>query len=91
MQFIRTYVHGLVISTIWIISISEAGIKLPRNVTVPAVFGFGDSIVDQGNNNYVSTPAKCLYPPYGKDFMGGLPSGRFTNGKTPIDIMGTYV
>ncbi|THG10630.1 hypothetical protein TEA_024598 [Camellia sinensis var. sinensis] len=34
---------------------SEAVVNLPKNVTVPAVIAFGDSIVDQGNNNVIET------------------------------------
>ncbi|KAL8099863.1 hypothetical protein AgCh_032205 [Apium graveolens] len=44
--------------------------------------------MDQGNNNYLISPAKCNYLPYGKDFQDGFaPTGRFTNGKTPLDII----
>lgn len=44
--------------------------------------------MDQGNNNDIKTLANCNYSPYGKEFMGGLkPTGRFTNAKTPIDII----
>nr|AFK46089.1 unknown [Medicago truncatula] len=62
-------------------------IKLPPNVTVPAVIAFGDSIVDSGNNNDLKTLVKCNFPPYGKDFQGGVPTGRFCNGKIPSDIL----
>lgn len=65
---------------------SEAVVNLPKNVRVPAVIAFGDSIVDQGNNNVIETIAKCNFPPYGKDFVGG-PTGRFGNGKTPADLI----
>lgn len=27
---------------------------------VPALFAFGDSIIDVGNNNYLATPAKAI-------------------------------
>ncbi|CAL5383433.1 unnamed protein product [Camellia sinensis] len=65
---------------------SEAVVNLPKNVTVPAVIAFGDSIVDQGNNNVIETIVKCNFPTYGKDFVGG-PTGRFCNGKTPADLI----
>lgn len=67
---------------------TEAVIKLPGNVTVSAVIVFGDSIVDTGNNNNLKTPAKCNFPPYGRDFEGGAATGRFSNGKVPSDILG---
>ncbi|GFZ10467.1 GDSL-like Lipase/Acylhydrolase superfamily protein [Actinidia rufa] len=47
---------------------------------------FGDSIVDTGNNNNLKTIFKVNYPPYGKDFEGGIPTGRFSNGKVPSDL-----
>ncbi|KAG6432024.1 hypothetical protein SASPL_103597 [Salvia splendens] len=62
-------------------------IKLPENMTIPAVYAFGDSIVDQGNNNLLKTLIYCNFLPYGQDFPGGFPSGRFTNGKTPPDLI----
>lgn len=70
---------------------TEAVVQLPPNVTIPAVIVFGDSIVDQGNNNNINTIAKCNFPPYGQDFNGGVPTGRFSNGKTPPDMLGIYM
>ncbi|KAF7828981.1 GDSL esterase/lipase EXL3-like [Senna tora] len=62
--------------------------SLPNNETIPAVFAFGDSIVDPGNNNYISTLIKCNFPPYGRDFAeGNRPTGRFSNGLVPSDII----
>nr|XP_027108817.1 uncharacterized protein LOC113728631 [Coffea arabica] len=57
---------------------------------VPCYFSFGDSLVDNGNNNNLSTSAKVNYPPYGIDFPDG-PTGRFTNGRTILDILGQLV
>lgn len=57
--------------------------RLPRSVMI-----FGDLIVDSGNNNHLKTVAKCNFPPYGRDFKGGIATGRFTNGKTPADLLG---
>ncbi|KAD4583970.1 hypothetical protein E3N88_21571 [Mikania micrantha] len=54
---------------------------------VPAVIVFGDSVVDTGNNNYLETIFKVNYPPYGQDFSGGKPTGRFSNGKVPSDFL----
>ncbi|XP_072955729.1 GDSL esterase/lipase EXL3-like [Typha angustifolia] len=62
-----------------------------RNQTtpvVPAVFAFGDSIVDPGNNDVLpKTPIRCDFPPYGQDFIGHRPTGRFSNGKIPTDFL----
>lgn len=66
---------------------TNALVKLPENTTVPAIIVFGDSIVDAGNNDDLITEARCDYPPYGIDFDGGVPTGRFSNGKVPTDIL----
>ncbi|KAK1382106.1 GDSL esterase/lipase [Heracleum sosnowskyi] len=55
---------------------------------VPCYFVFGDSLVDNGNNNNLVTQAKVNYPPYGVDFPGQNATGRFTNGENTADIIG---
>ncbi|XP_031119886.1 GDSL esterase/lipase EXL3-like [Ipomoea triloba] len=65
----------------------EAKIKLPNGLVVKAIIAFGDSIVDQGMNNNLSTMIKTNFPPYGQDFMGGQHTGRYSNGKTPPDLV----
>lgn len=57
----------------------------------PAVFLFGDSIVDAGNNNGLETLFKCDFPPYGKDFRNNTPTGRFSNGKVPGDFIASIL
>ncbi|KAF9618449.1 hypothetical protein IFM89_001172 [Coptis chinensis] len=54
---------------------------------VPAVIIFGDSSVDSGNNNHLLTALKSDFRPYGRDFAGGKPTGRFSNGKVPGDFI----
>ena len=54
---------------------------------VPCFFIFGDSLSDNGNNNNLVTMAKANYQPYGIDFPEG-PTGRFTNGRNLVDIIG---
>lgn len=54
---------------------------------VPAVIVFGDSSVDSGNNNRIATLLKSNFKPYGRDFEGGRPTGRFCNGRTPPDFI----
>ncbi|KDP36891.1 hypothetical protein JCGZ_08182 [Jatropha curcas] len=66
---------------------TTALVKLPPNVTVPALLVFGDSIVDSGNNNNIRTIVKCDFLPYGINFKGGTPTGRFCDGKIPSDIL----
>ncbi|XP_059297302.1 GDSL esterase/lipase At1g71691-like [Lycium ferocissimum] len=54
-----------------------------KRALVPALFAFGDSLIDSGNNNKLFTFAKANYFPYGIDFGG--PTGRFSNGNTILD------
>ncbi|KAK9268764.1 hypothetical protein L1049_000526 [Liquidambar formosana] len=60
---------------------------LKINAKVPAIFVFGDSSVDAGNNNQISTVLKSNFEPYGRDFFGGQPTGRFSNGRIPPDFI----
>ncbi|KAK7848525.1 GDSL esterase/lipase At1g29670 [Quercus suber] len=53
---------------------------------VPCFFIFGDSLVDNGNNNGLPTKAVSNYPPYGIDLPQG-PTGRFSNGLNTVDIL----
>ncbi|KAJ6947476.1 GDSL esterase/lipase APG-like isoform X2 [Populus alba x Populus x berolinensis] len=57
-----------------------------QDTLFPAIISFGDSSVDVGNNNYLSTIFKANYPPYGRDFANHKPTGRFCNGKLTIDF-----
>ncbi|XP_068326003.1 GDSL esterase/lipase EXL3-like [Pyrus communis] len=68
-----------------------AAVKLPNNEKIPAVIVFGDSVVDSGNNNNISTVVKCNFPPYGRDFVGQRPTGRFSNGRVPSDLIAESV
>lgn len=63
-----------------------------KNGGLGASFIFGDSLVDAGNNNYLPTLSRANMKPNGIDFKasGGNPTGRFTNGRTIGDIVGTY-
>ncbi|KAJ9153248.1 hypothetical protein P3X46_026710 [Hevea brasiliensis] len=54
---------------------------------VPCYFIFGDSLVDNGNNNQLSSLARADYSPYGIDFDPRGPTGRFSNGKTIVDVI----
>ncbi|KAI3965201.1 hypothetical protein MKX01_027692 [Papaver californicum] len=57
---------------------------------VPALYIFGDSLVDSGNNNYLQTLSKVNFTPYGIDFPYGA-TGRFTNGKTVVDFFAKWL
>jgi len=56
----------------------------------PAVIAFGDSVLDTGNNDYIATIMKADFRPYGRDFLGGKATGRFSNGRIPSDFLGTF-
>ncbi|XP_015886207.2 GDSL esterase/lipase At1g33811-like [Ziziphus jujuba] len=61
--------------------------RLPGDqAQVPCFFIFGDSLVDNGNNNRIVTLARANYRPYGIDFPQGT-TGRFTNGRTFVDVL----
>ncbi|CAM0908660.1 unnamed protein product [Alopecurus aequalis] len=53
---------------------------------VNAVYVFGDSLVDVGNNDYLPAPAPRANRPYGMD-LPGRPTGRFTNGYNLADVI----
>ncbi|CAL0310886.1 unnamed protein product [Lupinus luteus] len=54
----------------------------------PAMFVFGDSLVDVGNNNYLSLSVqKATFPHNGIDFLTKKPTGRFSNGKNTADFI----
>jgi hypothetical protein len=48
---------------------------------------FGDSLVDNGNNNYLATTARADAPPYGIDYPTRRPTGRFSNGRNIPDFI----
>ncbi|KAI3938779.1 hypothetical protein MKW98_011931 [Papaver atlanticum] len=56
----------------------------------PAIYVFGDSLLDSGNNNFLQTQTKANFTPYGVDFPGE-PTGRFTNGATGGDFIATFL
>ncbi|KAJ4842439.1 hypothetical protein Tsubulata_043172 [Turnera subulata] len=53
----------------------------------PALFIIGDSSVDCGTNNFLGTIARADRPPYGRDFDTHQPTGRFCNGRIPVDYL----
>jgi hypothetical protein len=58
---------------------------------VPAMFVFGDSLVDVGNNNRLdrcNVSCKANHRPYGVDYPCHSPSGRFSNGYNLADQLG---
>ena len=72
-----------------------AGIRPSKLVRqVPAMYVFGDSTLDVGNNNYLpgTNVPRANRPYYGIDLPGsGKPTGRFSNGYNTADFVGTHV
>lgn len=67
-----------------------SGETAPKTI-FPAILVLGDSTVDTGNNNYIQTAFKGDHPPYGRDFPGRVPTGRFSDGKLVPDIIASIV
>lgn len=66
---------------------SLGNICLPKEHV--ALFVFGDSLFDVGNNNYINTTTDNLanYSPYGETFFK-YPTGRFSDGRVIPDFIG---
>nr|XP_043617716.1 GDSL esterase/lipase At5g33370-like [Erigeron canadensis] len=56
-----------------------------------AFFVFGDSLVDNGNNNFLVTSARADSAPYGIDYPTHRPTGRFSNGLNLPDCIGEHI
>ncbi|GMN43632.1 hypothetical protein TIFTF001_012823 [Ficus carica] len=68
------------------VDVGKIRLLAARN-NVSCVLVFGDSSVDPGNNNVLQTTMKGNFPPYGKDFFGGQPTGRFSDGRLATDFI----
>ncbi|XP_057801898.1 GDSL esterase/lipase At5g33370-like isoform X1 [Salvia miltiorrhiza] len=73
-----------------LIVLSIATTMVPR-VEGRAFFVFGDSLVDNGNNNYLLTSARADSPPYGIDYPTHRPTGRFSNGLNIPDLISEHL
>ncbi|KAF5183578.1 GDSL esterase/lipase [Thalictrum thalictroides] len=86
-NFTRTLINGFTPSN----SPTPLPIEPPNSPSssplVPALFVLGDSSVDCGTNNYLGTFAHADLLPYGRDFDTHIPTGRFSNGRIPVDYL----
>ncbi|OAY55145.1 GDSL esterase/lipase At5g55050 [Manihot esculenta] len=81
----RTFFLNFFIISIVLLTLS---FKLSTAQMVPAVFVFGDSLVDVGNNNHLPVSiAKANFPHNGVDFPTKKATGRFSNGKNAADFL----
>ncbi|XP_057758372.1 GDSL esterase/lipase At2g03980-like isoform X3 [Arachis stenosperma] len=78
--------HSLILTVLLLIAFAT---KSEESKQIPALYVFGDSLVDSGNNHYVPGEDPQNYFPYGIDF--GTPTGRCTNGKTVADFLAIYL
>ncbi|CAN1281602.1 GDSL esterase/lipase At4g16230 [Linum perenne] len=85
-------IPGRVLAVLFLSILIASGIRLALGCDCrPSLvnFVFGDSLVDSGNNNYIISLSKANYLPNGIDF--GKPTGRYTNGRTIVDVIGMYI
>ncbi|XP_045786311.1 GDSL esterase/lipase At2g23540 [Trifolium pratense] len=82
--------YNMLVLLFLLVNMSFYGNIVAQKNGLGASFIFGDSLVDAGNNNYLSTLSKANIPPNGIDFKasGGNPTGRYTNGRTIGDLVG---
>ncbi|KAK2977357.1 hypothetical protein RJ640_013336 [Escallonia rubra] len=81
----RSSMHLVFLSTLQCLFLSTIASQ------APALYIFGDSVVDSGNNNHLREGIKANHPPYGIDFPHRVASGRFTNGYTIADFFDKWL
>ncbi|CAD6269804.1 unnamed protein product [Miscanthus lutarioriparius] len=76
-----------------IASTGSMSITTRGQVVVPAMYVFGDSLVDAGNNDFLPAPAPKAMPPNGVDLPRTIlwRTGRFTNAYNLADIIAQHV
>ncbi|GAB4846175.1 hypothetical protein Ancab_025173 [Ancistrocladus abbreviatus] len=82
--------HGNSAEIFSLLSVLVFGFMMSSSMAqmAPAMFVFGDSLVDVGNNNYLDLSlAKANFPHNGIDFPTHKPTGRFCNGKNAADFL----
>ncbi|MQL88895.1 hypothetical protein Taro_021467, partial [Colocasia esculenta] len=85
-------IRSSISSLILVISLATATV-FPAHAaqTPPAMFVFGDSLSDVGNNNALPDGFHANFAHYGVDFPGGVATGRFTNGYNFIDVIAQHL
>ncbi|GAB2277226.1 hypothetical protein Dimus_011933 [Dionaea muscipula] len=79
---------GLALAFVFVSALSGV---CAQGQTRRALFVFGDSLVDQGNNNYLATTARADSYPYGIDYPTHRATGRFSNGHNIPDIISEQI
>ncbi|KAJ4707214.1 GDSL esterase/lipase [Melia azedarach] len=80
----------VIISVQYVFPLISSSSAATRQQLAPALYVFGDSLLDSGNNNLLPTIAKANYFPYGADFVKNS-TGRFTNGRTVADFIAEFL
>ncbi|KAH9312739.1 hypothetical protein KI387_027774, partial [Taxus chinensis] len=71
----------------WSIGFNGVRVGVEAAPYAPAMFVFGDSLADAGNNNFIpGCTVRANFTPYGISFFP-RPTGRFTNGRTVFDFV----
>ncbi|KAI3724234.1 hypothetical protein L2E82_36005 [Cichorium intybus] len=74
-----------------IMAILVVFVSVPLGAEARAFFVFGDSLVDNGNNDFLVTTARADSPPYGIDYPTHRPTGRFSNGLNIPDLISEHM
>ncbi|KAK9700268.1 hypothetical protein RND81_08G228400 [Saponaria officinalis] len=85
----RSLMVVIAVLSLWSVCIGKC--KSQTLAVAPALYVFGDSLTDSGNNNWLLTFSKSNYKPYGTDFPDSIATGRFTNGKTVVDFIAEHL
>ena len=90
MAALAVLVVGIAVVALAHCSVAGAKATAAAAAKGPVTYVFGDSMSEVGNNNYFQLSlAKANYPWYGIDYPNAVATGRFTNGRTIGDYMGT--
>lgn len=79
----------VILLQVWAIITDTRNSENMRNFTTILIFG--DLTVDTGNNNYLTTFLKANHNPYGQNFPGQVPTGRFSDGKLIPDLLASML
>ncbi|KAL6226850.1 hypothetical protein ACLB2K_000810 [Fragaria x ananassa] len=71
---------------------TDPALDTSTTTSTAALFVFGDSTVDPGNNNYITTipEHQANYKPYGQNGFFDHPTGRFSDGRVIVDYIAEY-
>jgi len=67
---------------------ADAAVRWHKKPLFPAIFSFGDSYADTGNQVILEGDRPFNYSPYGETI--GRPTGRASDGLLGIDYVGTF-